>query len=421
MELKQADSGSESKSTPSVQGDLEYNDLSYTSPANLTLRVHRTQRQMKADRTSYSANETCTIRLNTGSDYLDVKNGYLTFSVAVNAGTGDFGINSALALINQVVVRSKSGVEVDRFRRINLYKAHQLKHDKSVDWRVKQGTLLGYTPDAESTANPSAGAVTTTPVKYVIPLCHICGVFDPVGPSQLMPAALASGLEVEITFEAFDRALKEATAGITTYTITNPEIHVESIRLTDSAQRVLNMKAAKEGLSYMYYRYHTSEIPANATTLTHRVALAVGQCVEAAALIVNGTAALTTDNFATIAHDATAWYYRIGQLYYPATTLQDDAAGRESYFQALKTYNKLKEGGDVSAVSQTDYVGVFGGLLMPFNKDDNMLMSGEAINNSRQLELQVTRSASNATDQQVLFVKYLAQARVFLDSVVVAV
>lgn len=422
MEFQQQDSGSEARASPGIQSDLDFNQLLFQSPENLTLRVHKSQRQMKADRTSYSPGETCTIRFNTGSDYICPKNSYLSFSVAVDSGTSHFGIGSALNLINQTVVRSKSGVEVDRFRRVNLYKSKQIKYSKSRDWITKTGGLLGYAPDTETTTNPAVGGVTTSAIKYVIPLSEIAGVFDPVGSGKLMPASLASGLELEITWESFLRALVDPESGSASYTITNPQVHLEAIRLTDSAQRVLNLKSAKEGLSYMYYRYHTSEIPANATSLTHRVALSVGQCIEACAFIVNGTAGVTTDNMASIAHDATAWYFRIGQLYYPATTLTDDAAGRESYFQALKTFNKLKLSESPSAVSQVEFsTGAFGGLCMPFSKDENMLYSGEPINNSRQLELQITRSTSNSTDQQVMFVKYLAQARVFLDSVVVAV
>jgi len=413
---------SDEKNNRSIMGDLDFNDLLFETPANLTLRVHRTQRQQKSDRTSYAPAQTCLIRLNTGSDYIDPKNSYLSFSVAVDAGTGHFGIGSALNLINQVVVRSKSGVELDRYRRCNLHKSHTIKYEKSRDWITKTGGLMGYAADTETTTNPSVGGVTTTAVKYVIPLAELSGVFDPVGSGKLMPGALAAGMEVEITWETALRALIDPESGVGSYTITNPEVHLESIRLTDAAQRVLNQKAAKEGLSYLYHRIHTSEIAANATSLTHRVSLSVGQCVDACSIIVNNTAGITTDNNASIAFDATSWFYRIGQLYYPATTLTDDAAGRESYFQALKTFDKLHMTSNEGAVSQTEFsTGAFGALCMPFSKDESMLMSSEAVNNSRQLELQLTRSTSNSTDQQVMFVKYLAQVRIFLDSVVVAV
>lgn len=427
METKQAFQGSEAASSKNtadrtIMGDLDYNDLLYQAPENLTLRVHRTQRQMKADRTSYSPSDTCTIRFNTGSDYIDPKNSYLSFKLAVDAGAANFGIGSAINVIRSVVVRTKSGIEADRFRRVNLYKAHELRFSKSADWLKRQGSLLGYgSTDALLETNPTATGITPTAVKYLIPMAELCGIFNPVGAAKLMPAALASGLEVELTFESAALALKEGSATVASYTITDPQVHLEAVRLTDSTQRVLNQRAAKEGLSYVYYRYHTSEIDAASTSLTHRVALSVGQAIDALAIIVNGTAAVGTDNMSSVAHNVTDWYYRIGQLYYPATTLTDDAAGRESYFQALKCFDKLHLGHSEGSISQTDFIARHASLAMPFTKDSSLLMAGESVNNSRQLELQCMRSSSAASDQQVLYVKYLAQAKVFLDNVVIGV
>jgi hypothetical protein len=413
-----------------MKGDLEFNELSYTAPQNLSLRVNKTHRQNKADRTSYGPSETCLIRLNGGSDFIDPRGSYLRFGIAVDSGNAHFGNGSALNLINQVVIRSKSGVEVDRFRRVNLYQKMAIKFEHSRDYVRKLGTLMGYggidvtgtgANIDELSTNPALAGVTTTAITYVIPLKFLSGFFNPMG-SPLIPSQLASGLEIELTFESLTRAMVQNSGTSTTYTITNPEIHTESVRLTDQTQRALNMESASNGLNYIYKRYFTSEIAGNATSLTHRATISVGQCTRFLATIVNGTAALATDNFDAITADYSSVIARVGQLYFPSTTLQTDAASRELLLHAYKSFGKLHYDSHPSSVSQLDFTsGGFCCVSMDLTKDMSQIMGGIPVNSSRIAELQVERTTSNASDSQVLFLEYVSQAKIYLDNVVIGV
>jgi hypothetical protein len=256
----------------------------------------------------------------------------------------------------------------------------------------------------------------------LIPLKFLSGFFDPLGDGKLIPAQVASGLEIEITWESLGRALLQNSGTSTTYTISNPEIHTQSVRLTDATQRALNMESAKNGLNYIYNRFFTSEIAANATAITHRANISVGQANLALACIVNGTAALATDNFDAVNNDVNDTFYRVGQLYFPATTLTSDAAGREVLFHAYDAYNKLHHDSHPTSVSQADFSsGGFAVVAECLSKDPSQIMAGIAINSSRILELTMNRSTSNATDQQVLFVRYTAQLKCYLDNVIVGV
>jgi hypothetical protein len=168
----------------SMAGDLAFNDLSFTAPQNLSLRVNKTMRQNKSDITSAAPSDTTTIRLNGGSDLIDPRGSYLRFGIAVDSGNANFGNGSALNLIQQVVIRSRSGVEIDRFRRVNLYQKMAIKYEHSRDYVRKLGTLMAYGPiDGlvdELATNPAAAGVTTTAITYVIPLKFLSGFFDSI-------------------------------------------------------------------------------------------------------------------------------------------------------------------------------------------------------------------------------------------------
>jgi len=411
-----------------IQGDLVVNQLDYDKSENLTVRLHRTMRQYKANKDTYGPGETCLIRIGNESDFVDFSNSYLRFSVSVDANDADFATNSAIALINQCLVRLRSGVEADRARRVNLYQHHNQKYKHSREYLRKLGTLYGYGVidqggvGEEIATNPSLEGVGTTEVVYVIPVEMLCGFFKPVN-NVLCPPHLCGGAEVELTFESLATAFRSTASDPSTYTVSKVSLLLESCRITDSAQKAINMRASSEsGLTYNYMRYYTSEIPADATSLTHHVSLSVAQCQKAWAVIVNSLADVNVNNFASVNNNVLSFYWRIGQSHFPATQLSGSSAAeieREALHHAYRAWNKLQNPENEPGVSQAEYsTGGYAVIAQPFSRD-NMIKSGEAINSSRQLELNMTRSSSATDDQQVLFVEYLAEATAFMDNAII--
>lgn len=401
-----------------MQGDLEFNNLSYEAPEALSLRLHRVHRRDRAELNQYSSNQTAVIRWNTGSDYVNPVNSFLVFSLqlqSAGASSASFGAKgSAANCIREIRVVSKSGIECDRLRRVNHYVKNYMRYQYSQDYMDKYATLMGA----------GSSVTDTTAVKFVLPLQHICGFFKPVGDAKLIPPSLASGLEVHVTFEDYRNALTQSSGAITEYTISNVSCLNESIRLTDSAQRVLNERAALSGLSYVFYRNFTTEQESVTNVLNLKAQLSVGQAHKACLIVVDRpvTPDVTIDNFANKNFDWTRYSWRLGQLYFPATPISDDSIGRESLFLTLNAWNKHEMGSYESSVSAADFIS--GGMAMvaqDLSNDPEHLMSGQSINNSRMLVFDGERSGAAANQEAILFVQHLAVCKAFLDNIVVSI
>jgi hypothetical protein len=74
-------------SQQSGEGDLLVNNLIYEQPKALSLAVNRTYTRQYFQRNDYKNGETALIDINSGSDYCDVANSYLTFSVKLTPET----------------------------------------------------------------------------------------------------------------------------------------------------------------------------------------------------------------------------------------------------------------------------------------------------------------------------------------------
>jgi hypothetical protein len=397
--------------------DLLVNNLSYHQPEALSLAVQRSYSRNFFQRRSYGEGETAVIDFNSGTDYVDPGNSYLTFTVlltGVNTPTAGWGINSAMNLIKQVTIKSRSGTELDRVERCNLWSGLNAAYTNTRAYLDRQGPMEGW--------NQAAGVLNrTTAVRYAIPLKRLAPFFNPVKRGQKIPPQCMSGLHMEIIFEDRAIAFLQATGvgtDILGYTVDQLSVMTDNICMTDDVQKTLNDQSANDGLEYAFPRIFTSQDAVASTNINSQVRRAVSQANIAYAISLDTTKnALGFDSFKAITWDATVFQFRLGALYYPIQAIQDPLADAvEPYAQALEMWDKLKHPEVESSVSYADFqTGGRAIMAVSLEKDTALNFSGLPVNNSRVLETLATVSALAARNV-VTFLEYSAVVRQYVDN-----
>ena len=231
----------------SYSGDLLVNNLIYRQPKALSLAVNRTMRRQNFQRSSYSGSETAIIVLNTGSDYIKACNSYLTFNMLVTGTTptANFANGSAVNVIQNITIRSRSGTELDRIENVALWSKNDARHTYASSWFSKYGTMAGM--GATGVGATDAAILSATDAKFVIPLSMISGLFRPVG-GQLLPPQMAAGMEIHITLADYRTALFTKAGTVTGYTLSSISIMADCVTLSDDTQKSLNFESASCGL-----------------------------------------------------------------------------------------------------------------------------------------------------------------------------
>jgi hypothetical protein len=110
--------GEVKQASPSGLADslIRVNGLSYRMPSNMSVVVSRSMKRSFANLDSYKQGGKIIVTWNSGSEFVNGLNSYLTFDVAtIGVGSsGTFESGSAINLIDNVTVNSIQGTEVDR-------------------------------------------------------------------------------------------------------------------------------------------------------------------------------------------------------------------------------------------------------------------------------------------------------------------
>lgn len=107
--------------------DLMVNNLIYEQPKALSLAVNRTYHRQYFQRDNYTGGvgTTAICDWNTGTTFVNLANSYLTFKTKLisdnESSSANFGSGSAMNVIREVRIRSRSGTELDRVVRANLW------------------------------------------------------------------------------------------------------------------------------------------------------------------------------------------------------------------------------------------------------------------------------------------------------------
>ena len=411
------------------------NGLMYVMPQSLSSSSNKTFIRQQSQRTEYKEQGTIVFDMNTGSSYIDPANCFLYFNVYTDSAA-DVTTNtnysplkeeiSALALINEVHIHAKSGIELDRIQECNQYNAtrHILECGKEHrdGWsRIWGGGpwIGGHAPIQSQIGNEN------TPTRICLPMSLISGLFRPTIKGMKMPPGLLSGARIEITLEEFGRAFSEdvGTAAATTYIVTDPVIICLAHTLNDSSQAVLNEQSVTNGLEYTYPRAFTAVEPSTSNSVNIQVKKAVSQgmrafAVPVASLEYNDRA---SDSFySSLIYDK--YQFRVGTHFYPQQRIDSLVEG---YLTTTNIYNKAYVSSwDPPALSYEDYAGATTQNYIQgaaFESDALLNISGCPINNSQTLSLESTVQAGGAEFRWYMFLEYTACARSFLTNVEVKI
>lgn len=402
-----------------ARGDMRVNNLVYKQPERVSLAVNRTMKRQNFERASYASDETAIIRFNTGSDYVRCSNSYLTFEATAVGSTpvASFGVGSAMNFVDSIKATTRSGTSLDTHEKANLWSAKTLRHKNSQDWVNNYGSMMGM-------GTATSATLTSTPRRFIIPLSKLIGLFDPVGGVD-MPPNIAAGLELQIQFADFRKALLVVSGTVTGYSITKMSIMTDLVTLSQPTQKTLNFEAAQSGLEYVYPRWHQSTSNVKSTAISVQVAKAVAQASMMYGCLVNQGEILnvTKDSFKSVDWDVGSWQARVGSLYYPSEVLSDPRFdGVESFFMAQSVYDKNKFAHAENAISvDTFKSGGEAVFAASFERDQALNLTGTTINNSRQVELNATLGGWTVDLELTLFLEYFAVCRAFIDNAAVSI
>lgn len=405
--------------------DLLVNNLLYKQPKALSLATNRTYSRNFFQRDAYTGDRSSTAICdwNTGTSYVNSKNSYLTFEVALTGSTptANFGSGSAMNCINEIRIRSRSTTELDRLQTANLWSKFDSIYTKSDGYLKGLGSVQGFGP-TRSVAD--AANLSATKARFCIPLCDISPFFRPMK-GQLLPPQLSSGLHIEVVFEDYRTALVQKSGTVTGYEISGLSFQLDSVEMTDDVQRSINMESAQNGLEYAYERISatTAQQPSAQTSLSLQVRKAVSQACFATAIVLSSADKIdiTKDSLVAVPHNTVQSQFRLGALYFPQQSLNDQLlSGSEAFCIAQQTYDKFQNPYSENSLTLADFKAKYSIMSASFEKDQHLNMSGLPINNSRVLELNCEFGAVSEQLEVVCFLQFCSVARAYIDNIAVA-
>jgi hypothetical protein len=406
---------------------VRVNGLSYRMPSNMSVVVSRNMKRSQANLDSYGPDGKIIITWNSGSEFINGMNSYLSFDAAVDVAnsTGELGSGSGVNFIESVIVNSIQGTEIDRTEGVNVYRRDVDRYQLSQDWINNAGSVMGYKstqsdPDSPATLllNPT-NVVTTTPQRYCIPLSKICGLCNT---SVLLPSMLSGGLRFEIKLTSLATAVRagihDPVAVPTKFTLTNVNMMLDSYQLADSIQKRLMQESAASGLEFFYETWDKTRHNINASNkanITVRKAVSRALGAHCKTRITTDMDDLTKDSMASEPNKVASMFWRLGSLNFPNSRLTSKV---EQYYYAQYAMGKFLHPHQSNSISLLDFQGDEGIVAVTLERSSVLSLSGLPVNNSRtlQLELDYDTSASRSQD---CFINYLQLARVFPNNVLV--
>jgi len=220
---------------------------------------------------------------------------------------------------------------------------------------------------------------------------------------------------------------------ITTYDVNDIHFLLDTVDLSDEAQKTINMESADNGLEWVTPRVYTAKtsMPSGQLQTSVQVRKSCSQATMAYSVLqyTNSQTTLKQDSMASYVNPfKTTWQYRIGSLFFPQQPVVDLASlstmGARSYYEALYAFDKPKHPYHAGSVSMRDFAGGKSIYAMSSSKNDDLFLSGLPINNSRVLEFnfEVAEPTGYASDKVLTtFLEYIQVVKSYVDNTAVAI
>jgi len=388
-------------SNKSLVEDLLVNEnLVYEMPSNSSAVAKKAHKLFFFDKTDFKGTESSMqITLNSGADFINPKNSYLSFNV--KCFTDDykttptntvlnFGVGSAVNLFSEIVIRSRDGQELERVRDINVLSQLRARYRYSQDWFNNIGSQQGYlgsTSDGDIVS--SDGSYTKDEqmahliagMDVVIPLSEICGLFDS---DKILPPHLMAGLRIELSLTPFATAFVSA-GDASTYIINNPHVRLETVMLTDSVMASLTKTAANDkGIVLTIKTFDLTRSNPTGTSVNIEVRRNVGQLLGS---YVQSRAAdqvelKTVDSMRSEEHLVASYRFRLGSDFQPTSVVDKKV---EHYSLSQIAFDKNRKSYMENSVSRKSYLEGGQALIANDWERSSIDLSGVSISNSKVL------------------------------------
>lgn len=457
---------------------LSLNGLQYCSKdTSLSLVTSRCHKRFDAVIPKLNPNATLQYRLDCGSQFLNPRTSFISFtlstpSATVDSATGSaiFGKDhSALNLFNAYRFNHSSGVEIEHIDDYNTWLNIQTKCSKNKFFNQGIGQLYGlqiadnkWIADSGSGLN---GAPYATAGEIIIPLYLISDMFRQ---NVMLPPWLLAGsllqLDLAPAWQAF--ICPDANAANGNYVIDNARIVLDLYTLTDGTVRALSDLSASAGLDLDF----TSVWQVNQYTEANSVTVAVQKALSQASAVhtivrteeaFSATVGYKIDCFSTVPAVSAnpnnlgsgGNYLTLGSLFMPQ---QPITTNRQLYLLAQQCWNMSNEtpnntlrladyfetnattalipaGGDPSLATQLAFNQWASKALQAGNtapicfqifsyllERSMILASSCAISSQRSLQVIVSLPNTSVPSKRVsVFTEYQKVVSVFLDSCIV--
>jgi len=403
------------KSNP-LDSLLEVNHLTYETPKNLSVCVQRTVKSYKAQKSTYTdTNNSVIFTLQTGQQYVNWRNSSLKFGATVvtsDAKNSSFARGSACNFFKEIIVTSRSGVELARCNKFNVWRLITDHQQESSEWFDSVGAMMGYSSTYDID-DDTKYAVPQTQVTYIIPMSKLLKFFDV---PRLCPQFLASGLRIELILEDKRNVVRtKAAATVTSYTISEPTMLIDGCILQETVIQKLNEISAQNGLEYVYENVYPESVSITTDTSDIDLSKAVSRALGTTT-VTRLDAEILTDTKDSLTPEkdfkVTESQCRLGANYFPQSKITSE---EEHYFMMLYKAGKL---GDKSCnISLADFKdGALGAVNTTMERSNLLDYSGLPINNGQSLTQSLVFEDTLARTVDV-FLTYVSVCKIFINNV----
>ena len=412
---------------------LQVNKLLYKMPPMIGIASKKHHRIDYFQSSSYVNGEVMVLDSQTGSDFINPKTSYIKLNV-IPTGTGSFNSGSVANIISRIVVRTRTGKEISRLENANLLIKYKQIYECSRNWKRTIGVSQGYNK-SETLAEESLSASKV----FILPLWVIpCFNVDVLLPPQMM-----EGLRIEITLESPNVAFGPTSGGASTvssYSVSRPEIHWDSIDLADQFKRKIAEMASKQGLNIVHKEYFHTIVASSASGQTQFNFDVKKAASKALRLFIvsrdqSKISNVATDGMASAQYDYISQQSRIGAIYYPNAPLKVDdiseSGNVEAYYHAVYCHGKVDQCWYPPSVDPEQFTALESGtfnqlnslVMFNYNKSTVSDLQGSQVNNSRAILVDLEAQAggtggapANYSRRLDVYLEFLRASKYYLSN-----
>ena len=355
----------------------------------------------------YEQNDT--IRFKIGGDFIDSESLYFTCEYKQSVVNGRAGTDESTAggpahadlarppngiagLIQEVRIRSGTGVELETIRHQNLLHhvlinySHTPNHMNTIHQMAGGGSKTRIKSDGTEIDNVHTRPMGETTNTETFSFHIVSGLLNC---GKLLPVSMLRGLVIELVLDTNANVLCGAAGATPTYEITNPKICYDNIVVSESYRKSLLMFVAQnQYIPIGFTSYAHQQNQHNSQSQTLQFDRSVSRLKDVISVFrtasrVNDADIDSLETYAQLKNAGGNWRYMIGSQSYPVSGVEHPA---EAYREALKVFGRHKncECGNVSFAQFKNGLGI---IATDLEKSIGVFGSGEKTSANPSLSL----------------------------------